>query len=214
LASPSYYLPVRNWHHLAWALLMMDGIRRGGIEEVDSLRFHRLQFFSNSLAPIYGQRPPIELVMKLERGPFYPDAQDDIDTLAISGLVGIRDVKWHQKGDRVWKTASYALTAEGFEFAKRLTAESLWCEGVGAFLHDLALAYSDLGDAVLDSLALRDLTYAQDGVSIGDIIPFKAEGNLSVRATGAMASMLPASFRPNRRNQLRIYLKYLEGLAA
>jgi len=214
LASPSFCLPVRDWHHLAWTLLLMDGIRRGGIEDVDSLRFHRLQFFSNSLAPIYGQRPPIELVIKLERGPFYPDAQDDIDTLAITGLVDIRDVKWHNKGDRVWKTATYTLAPSGFEFAKRLTAESLWCERVGAFLHDLALAYSDLADEALDALALRDLTYAQEGVSIGDIIPFKADRNLSVRATGAMAAMLPVSFTPNRRNKLRIYLKYLEGLAA
>lgn len=192
----------------------MDGIRRGGIEDVDSLRFHRLQFFSNSLAPIYGQRPPIELVMKLERGPFYPDAQEDIDALAVCGLVDIRDVKWHHKGDRVWKTAVYTLTAGGFELAARLAAESLWCERVGSFLHDLALAYSDLADDVLDAVALRDLTYAQKGVSIGDVIPFKADRNLSVRATGAMASMLPVSFTPNRRNQLRIYLKYLEGLAA
>jgi len=192
----------------------MDGIRRGGLEDVDSLKFHRLQFFSNSLAPIYGQRPPLELVMKLERGPFYPNAQDDVDVLSICGLVSIRNVKWHNDGNRVWKTGVYALTDQGFERSRKLSAESLWCEHVGAFLHDLALAYSDLSDGVLDSVALKDLTYSQKGVAIRDIIPFKADRNLSVRATNAIAAMLPTSFSPNRRNQLRIYLKYLESLAA
>ena len=192
----------------------MRAIRNSGLAEVDSLKFHRLQFFSNTLAPIYGERPPVELVMKLERGPFYPDAQDDIDMLSICGLAAIRDIKWHSKGDRIWKTAVYTLTNEGFELCDRLTAESLWCQDVGAFLHDLAMAYSDLSDGVLDTVALKDITYAQKGISFGDIIPFKADRNLSVRATGALAAMLPGTFAPNRRNRLRMYLKYLEQLAA
>jgi hypothetical protein len=213
LAS-EFHLPVRDWHHLAWTLLLMRAIRSSGLAEVDSLKFHRLQFFSNSLARIYGEQPPVELVMKLERGPFYPDAQDDIDTLSVCGLATVRDIKWHSKGSRIWKTAVYGLTNEGFELCGRLTGDSLWCQDVGAFLHDLAMAYSDLSDGVLDTVALKDLTYSQRGIAFGDIIPFKAGGNLSVRATGALAAMLPAAFAPNRRNRLRTYLKYLEQLAA
>jgi len=192
----------------------MDAIRRAGLLEVESLKFHRLQFFSNSLAPIYKTKPPVELVMKLERGPFYPDAQEDIDMLCVCGLASVRQVKWHAKGDRVWKTATYGLTAVGFEFASQLMKESLWCEDIATFMHDLVMAYSDLSDDVLDIVALKDVTYAQKGVSIGDVIPFTTDRNLSVRATSAIAAMLPQGYEPNRRNQLRIYLKYLEQLAA
>ena len=213
LAS-NFHLPVRDWHHLAWTLLLMNAIRRSGFDEVNSLKFHRLQFFSNSLAPIYDKKPPVELVMKLDRGPFFPDAQDDIDTLCICGLATITDIKWHNKNDRVWKTAVYGLTDLGFEFCKKLSAESLWCKDIAAFMHDLVMAYSDLSDEVLETVALKDLTYAQKGMSVRDIIPFKADRNLSVRATSAIAAMLPTAFAPNRRNQLRMYLKYLEQLAA
>jgi hypothetical protein len=205
---------VRDWHHLTWSMLLLHAIRRGGLEEVDSLKFHRLQFFSNSLAPIYKTQPPIELVMKLERGPFYPDAQDDIDMLCVCGFASVRDVKWHAKGNRMWKTAIYGLTTGGFERARQLSVQSLWCEQIGEFLNDLVMAYSDLDDAVLDQLALKDLTYAQKGKSFGDVIPFTLERNFSVRGTRAIASMLPPAYIPNRRNQLRMYMKYLEQLVA
>jgi hypothetical protein len=162
-------------------MLLLHAIRQGGLEEVDSLRFHRLQFFSNSLAPIYGTRPPVELVMKLERGPYYPDAQDDIDSLCVCGLASVRALRWHGEGKRVWKTAIYALTAEGYRQAVKLISGSLWCEQVAEFLHDLVMAYSDLSDPALDAVALTDLTYAQKGRALGDVIAFDMERNLSVR---------------------------------
>lgn len=209
-----YTLPVRDWGQLAWTLLLLNSIRRGGLEGIGSLRFHRLQFFANSLAPIYEERPPVELVMKLERGPYYPDAQDDIDTLCVCGLADVKLVEWHSSGSRMWKTADYEITKAGIELASRLATESQWCGRLATFLDDLVLAYTDLADGVLDAVALKDVTYAQKGKSLGDIIPFSLERNLGVRASGAIADLLPSDFAPNRRNRLRMYLRYLEQLAA
>jgi hypothetical protein len=134
--------------------------------------------------------------------------------LCVCGLASVRALRWHGEGKRVWKTAIYALTAEGYRQAVKLISGSLWCEQVAEFLHDLVMAYSDLSDPALDAVALTDLTYAQKGRALGDVIAFDMERNLSVRGTKAIAAMLPEGYAPSRRNQLRIYLKYLEQLAA
>src|SRR5713101_4289512 len=158
-------LRVDDWHGLAWALLLLAKSSQTGISPIGSLTLHRLQFFANSLAPVYRTRPPAAVVMKLKRGPFYPNAEDDLDTLCISGLADIRNVKWHATDGRAWKTADYDLSDSGFVLCKQLEKGSLWCENVSAFLHDLVFAYADLAEKTASDTAFRDLTYAQKGAS-------------------------------------------------
>lgn len=204
-----------DWQSLAWTLFLLDNLAAAGVTPASSVVVHRLQFFSNTLAPIYRTTPPVALVMKLKRGPFYPEAADDLDYLATAGLADISNIAWHPEGSGAWKTADYAITAEGLALSRTFMKQSLWCEQVSQFLHDLVFAYADVDDRVADQTAKVDLIYAQPGISSGSVIPFQTEmQNFAIRGSRELDAIFPTGFRPNRRNSLRLYLKYLEKLAA
>lgn len=212
------YLNKRSFseeHRLAWALLLMRACEKTGLQPVPLHTFHRLIYFGNCLAEVYSYQPPAQLVMKQKWGPYYPDAQLDIDRLVIMGLLDIDSLRWESTAAGVWKSACFSITKSGFALAVTLTQTARWFSEADRFLFDLCAAYASLADSRVDKASRKDLTYAQPGFDVGSVIVFSdARRNPSASGARALASAAPVMAAPNRQHQLRLYMKFLEGKAA
>lgn len=201
-------------HVRVWLLILVGASGTAGLTPLSDKLFHRMVFLSNSLAKLYETQPPAELVLKQDRGPYYPQAEIELERLVIQELVTMTGMRWTEGADRQME-ASFSLSPSGLACVRRLVMASGWCARVQSFLNDLAaaVAHVDEGDEV--STADRDLTYSQPGIQDRAVISFRSrEERLSQRATEEIASLSPAGCEPSRQHQLRLYLKYLERLAA
>ncbi len=201
-------------HVQAWLLMLVGASGLAGLTPLSNELFHRLVFLSNSLAKLYETQPPAELVLKQARGPYYPQAQYQLERMVVQGLVTMSGMRWTGKADR-HVDASFALSDAGLDCARRLVADSAWCSDVNDFLNDLAAAVAHVDEGKEVHTVDRDLTYSQPGIGDRTVISFRSAGErLSERATEELAAYSPAGCEPSRQHQLRLYLKYLERLAA
>jgi hypothetical protein len=201
-------------HVRAWLLILVGASSTAGLTPLPVQLFHRMVFLSNSLAQLYETQPPAELVLKQDRGPYYPQAEFELERLAIQGLVNMTDMRWTEGAERQME-ASFSLSSAGLSCVRRLVAKSSWCASVHSFLIDLAAAVAHVDEGYEVSTADRDLTYSQPGIQDRAVISFRSWGErLSQRATEEIASLSPPGCEPSRQHQLRLYLKYLERLAA
>jgi len=202
-------------HVRAWMLLMLRAGTVAGLTPMPSTLFHRLVFLSNSLAQLYETVPPNEFVLKHKRGPFYPQAQFELERLTAQGLVSLSDLHWSARGPDLQLQARFALSERGRVLVRRWNDESQWCRQVLLFLTDLCVALASVDDGHEVDVADQDLTYNQAWASQYAVISFRSpQERLSQRGATAIADMAPAGLEPNRQHQLRLYLKYLERLAA
>lgn len=197
-----------------WLLLLLRACARAGLRPVSKLRLHRLIFLSNCLAPVYGETPLDEKVIKYKWGPYYPEAQWDIDRMAIQGLVALTDVEVSKdKRNGWWLHANYELLAKGRELCEEVI-EVMLLEKVFEFLSELAHGYATLDDAVLDNVALKDATYNAPAVAEWAPIDFsEIKNNYSALTASAFGDLLPIQVSPNAREQVQLYLRYLARVA-
>lgn len=197
-----------------WLLLLLRACARAGLRPISKIRLHRLIFLSNCLAPVYGERPLDEQIIKYKWGPFYPDAQWDVDRMAMQGLVALSDVgvsKDKQLG--WWLHANYELLPGGRELTDELL-HTLSLDKVFQFLIELASAYATLDDAVLDEVALRDATYSAPAIAEWAPIDFSSDDrNYSAITAAAFRDFLPQYVAPNAREQVQLYLRYLARIS-
>lgn len=201
-------------HVRTWLLILVGASGTAGLTPLSGQLFHRMVFLSNSLAKLYETQPPAELVLKQDRGPYYPQAQFELERLVVKGLVTMTGMRWTEGADRQME-ASFSLAPAGLACVRRLVSTSSWCASVQSFLNDLAAAVAHVVEGNEVSTADRDLTYSQPGIQDRTVISFRSrEERLSQRATEEIASLSPPGCEPSRQHQLRLYLKYLERLAA
>jgi hypothetical protein len=201
-------------HLLAWSLLLLRAAAKAGLTPLPTHAFHRLHYFSNCLAIIYDSEPPIELVLKHPRGPFYPRAQVDLDKLSVMGLVDLSDVSWERTESGVFRTANHNLNIKGFELSTKIVKDLKWGKETADFLLDLCNAYSEVDEETHSKAFECDLGYSQAGKKQGAVIPFNTWAtNLSARGVSAFDQLFP-SITPNRQHKLRLYMRYLEARAA
>ena len=197
-----------------WLLMLLAAAGRTGFARLEKSRLHRILFLSNCLAPIYHRTGPSHLVMRYVRGPFYPDAQWDIDRMVAQGLISVTDVQIVKDKHGPWMHANYGITRTGFDLirdARSLTTVTpIW-----EFMLDLTAAYASVKNERRDSSVLKDVTYDQPGIPDKGVINFADHfRNLSTRTANTFVDLAPEMLKPGRQDRLVLYLKYLELRAA
>lgn len=200
-------------HTLVWALLLLRAMHKTGMAESDNRRFHRLFYFGNTLARLYDFQPPAELVMRLRRGPFYPQAQCDLDRLCVMGLADVRDYELLRHDDAVERHGYYDISSAGFRVCEEVTAGSSWARAAGDFLFDVCLAYANI-DKDFEA-EVEDFNYQRFSTEAAPVFSFRsAQQNLSARVSDQLRDTRPHEFRPIPQHALKVYLRYLQRLAA
>lgn len=202
-------------HRLAWSLFLARACEKTGLSPLSLQTYHRLIYFANCLADVYEYSPPSQLVMKQRWGPYYPNAQVDLDRLVIMGLVDISNLRWEQSEGRTSKLADFAITDLGFALCRKLSSDAVWFVEAESFLFDVCSAYAAIRDESADQASDSDLTYSQRGFDAGSVIVFtEARRNPSALGAQSFEKTAPAIAPPNRQHQLRLYMRFLEGKAA
>jgi hypothetical protein len=208
-------LPLSDDHIRAWMLILLRAGTIAGFAPVRSKMLHRLVFLSNTLAQVYKTVPPSEFVLKHRRGPFYPQAQFELERMAAQGLVTLADLRWSTQGPDLQLEVNIALSEAGRLLVRRWNNDSQWCRHVQLFLTDLCVAVASVDDGREVETADHDLTYNQRWASQYAVIAFRnPQERLSQRGVEEIVDLAPNGLEPNRQHQLRLYLKYLERLAA
>jgi hypothetical protein len=199
-------------HTLLWALLLLRAMHKSGMTHSDNRRFHRLVYFANTLARLYEFQPPAEVVMRLPRGPFYPQAQRDLDRLCVMGLADVRNYELLRHDDAVERRGCYDISSAGFRVCEEV-AGSGWVRAAGKFLFDVCLAYANIDrDFKAED---EDFNYQRPSTEPAPVFTFRtAQQNLSVRVTDQLRDSRPEVLRPIPQHALRVYLRYLQRLAA
>ena len=200
-------------HRRVWLVLLLDAADRAGITPISKLRFHRLFYVANCLAPIYEIPQPDNKIIKYKRGPYYPDVQWDLDRIGIQGLVSISGIKYIKDRDGWWLNARYGLTDRGVAVVDHTTALPD-VEKMYLFFNQLALAYSSLDDHVLDDVLLNDATYSDPSRAQGVLIDFSSwDRNFSARTAAAFQEFMGEPIAPTKREKIHLYMRYLQRVA-
>lgn len=199
--------------HTVWASLLIANASKFGLTPLSKLRFHRLFYFANCLAPVFGITPLETAIVKYHRGPFYPNAQELVDRLVGIGLIKASQVQHIQDSDGTWMGALYRPTPKLFHAVNSL---SLIHENkkISYFFSELIRSYALQEDDYLDTLALFDSTYGDEDKSLGIVIDFKeAALNLSSREAESFSELPKNDLSFVRDNdKIHLYLSYLQEL--
>lgn len=208
-------LPLTLEHVRVWLLLILRSATVAGLLPLTSQMLHRLVFLSNTLAGLYETNPPSDFVLKHKRGPYYPQAQFELERMAAMGLVDLSELRWVKDADVVDAQVSFAVSEAGRTLTRSWITQIEWCRSVDSFLTDLCAAVANIDDGHEVASADHDLTYNQGWAQQYSVIAFRRrDERLSERGAQEIAALLPKGLSLTRQHQLRLYLKYLERLAA
>ncbi|RRJ96403.1 hypothetical protein Ga0100231_021220 [Opitutaceae bacterium TAV4] len=195
-----------------WLTYLVMAAHRTGLAPISKQRLHRLVFLSNCLAPLFEATPNSAQIVKYKHGPFYPVVQWELDRLGAMGVVNVDNINYTHDVDGWWLDADYSVGPKtrnvvtycnGLEYGQRLEQ----------YLVEVTTAFASLQDDVLDGVALRDENYARIGATDDSFIDFSSEDqNLSVQTAREFRSVLPAGFAPSRKEELFLYLRFLEAV--
>lgn len=202
-------------HTLVWALLLLQAMKKSGLSPCDNRLFHRLIYFGNTLARLYDFQPPAEIVMRHPRGPFYPRAQFDLDRLCVLGLAKVSGYHLAKREGFVERLGEYDISEAGFRRADMLRKQVRWATTASTFLFDLSIAFASMSGEFTADAESRDPTYMSRKSEPSPVINFQEmRRNLSLSTTYALESRFPKNLRPIPQHSLRLYVRYLEQLAA
>ena len=84
-------------------------------------------------------------------------------------------------------------------------------KSTGLYIDELVFAFGRLATRRLDQIALSELNYAAPGIAEGALITFEdRESNLALRKTSDFERLAPGALTRRFREQLQIYLRYIE----
>jgi hypothetical protein len=196
-----------------WLTYLMMAVHRTGLAPIPKQRLHRLVFLSNCLAPLFEATPAAAHVVKRPRGPFYPVVQWELDRLSAMAVLEVANIVYIHDKDGWWQEADYSVGTKarevidycnGIEYGRRLDQ----------YLTEVATAFASLPNEVLDGLALKDENFARQGATLDTFIDFSTEGqNLSVQTARDFKAVIPGGFAPSRKEELFLYLRFLEAVS-
>jgi hypothetical protein len=153
--------------------------------------------------------------MRHPRGPFYPKAQVDLDWLCVASFASLCDVSYEVIGGVTTRWATYDITDKGFELANKCIENVAWMRESAKFLDDLALAFSMLNTDDTIAIEEKDFTYKKATSELEPIIYFGSEvENRSFNASEEIDKLVPNDIRPIPQTSLRLYMQYLNRIAA
>ena len=201
-------------HSLAWSLLLMRALDFAGLTPCDTRTIHRTIYFANVLAPIYDVRPPIELVMRDARGPYYPSIQHCIDRLCVFGFVHVQDLRVEIVGTLATQLGSYAISSEGVKKCRMWVDQLEWARSTSQYLTDVASALSSRPDDFVECAERFDETYNRPGSrTTARVISFgPVSGNETARVSELIRQMTPTDRRPVPQQAVKLYLSYLNQI--
>ncbi|HEX3799671.1 MAG TPA: hypothetical protein VH413_13320 [Verrucomicrobiae bacterium] len=197
-----------------WLVFLVDAAYRAGLNPLSKRRVHRLVFLSNCLAPLFQATPNTAQIVKYKHGPFYPLIQWELDRLATMGVLTIDNLKYTNDEKGWWVSADYGA---GQMMNPVLThcRQSAYGQRLGDYLNEVVAGFASLRGAALDEVALRDENYNQPGATADSFIDFsEQEENFSLRTARAFRDVLPANLVPTQKEELFLYMRFLEALVA
>jgi hypothetical protein len=196
-----------------WLTYLVMAVHRTGLAPISKQRLHRLVFLSNCLAPLFEATPASAQIVKYERGPFYPVVQWELDRLTAMGVLTVANIVYFHDKDGWWQEADYSVGTIAGEVIN-------YCNGIDygrrldQYLTEVATAFASLNAQTLDEVALSDDNYARRGATIDTFIDFSnVEQNLSVQTAREFKAVMPGGFAPSRKEELFLYLRFLEAVS-
>ncbi len=198
-----------NLRNRAWVLGILSLSNRTGMLPISKQRLHALIFLANCLAPIYDDRGIDTRVIRHTEGPFYPDAQWDLDRLVGDGLATVENVAYVPRVDHWWMQANYRITPRG----EALYVNCSLLPDIRRsyeFLVELINAFASMERDSMNSAALEDVIYRTPGQGNWAALVFDdVSENGSVQTAEAFSELIGESFILSAKERLDLYLGYL-----
>lgn len=155
-------------------LMILEAARRAGISPLPAEVFHSIAYFSNILAPIYNIRSIDGKILRLKKGPYYPDLQTQLDWLVLCGLVNISNMKYQYIYDiNNWRLfADYEVNNEK---VKHFINKSLLLQDEKKdfeFIFKVSIALSELSNSEISISNEIDATYSDNATDYGNVIDY------------------------------------------
>ncbi|HDR9798353.1 TPA: hypothetical protein QDC59_001924 [Burkholderia cenocepacia] len=196
-------------HNRAWILGLVVIAYWAGLRPLSKQNAHALVFLANSLAPIYDDAGIETRVIKHKHGPFYPDAQWDLDRMVGQGLLSIHDVHLSKTEENWWLDAAYIPTAAGRNVFSRCRELPLLKRSTG-FLVELVNAFASLSAKGRDQAALKDAIYAIPGrPNLSPLVFENIEDNYSTMTANAFEKLAGSEISLSPKERLQLYFGYL-----
>jgi hypothetical protein len=197
-----------------WLVFLVDAAYRAGLNPLSKRRVHRLVFLSNCLAPLFQATPNTAQIVKYKHGPFYPLIQWELDRLATMGVLTIDNIKYTHDEKGWWVSADYGA-GKMMESVLSYCHQSAYGQRLGEYLNEVVAGFASLRWAALDEVALRDENYNQPGTTADSFIDFsEQEENFSLQTARAFRNVLPVNLVPTQKEELLLYMRFLEALVA
>lgn len=194
----------------AWVLGLVVMANWSGLRPLSKAHAHALVFLANSLAPIYEDTGLEARVIKHEHGPFYPDAQWDLDRLVGQGLLNVSGVTLSNNGGRWWMDGAYEASANGRAAFTECRNLPLLRRSY-SFLLELTNAFASLQRDARNRAALVDVIYATPNRANRTALVFEeAEQNYSSLTAVAFDELAGPDVVLTPKERLQLYFGYLE----
>jgi hypothetical protein len=198
-----------NLRNRAWLLGLVRVANWAGLRPVSNRHVHALVFLANSLAPIYQDEGVETRVVKQAQGPFYPDAQWDLDRMVGQRLLTISNDRPSYTEDGWMLNTRYEVTTLGIELVKKFRQAPILDKSYN-FLVELAAAFASLTGDERDTAPLEDAIYSIPNRPNGTALVFEnATDNYSVLTASAFDELVGAELTLSPRDRVHLYLRYL-----
>jgi len=197
-----------------WLTFLVQAAHRTGLTPFSKRRLHRVVFLSNCLAPLFYATPNTARIVKYKHGPFYPLIQWELDRLATMGVLSVANIEYTHDKRGWWVNADYGvdrLTDSAIDYCRR----TAYGEQLHEYLNEVIAGFASLHGNALDDVALFDENYDRPGASDDSFIYFsEQEENFSLQTARAFRKVLPPKLIPTQKEELFLYMRFLEALVA
>lgn len=154
-----------------WLLALFRGIEAAGFSPVTSSKTHALVYLANALATTYGISPLAPILLKVKKGPLYPQFFWEIERLVGMRLLSVHALE-HATLEDI-DSAEYSLTKQGLKLVENVIHSVPELQKVAQVQKSIALAYSRNPSAgQSDNLLKRDGNYGDTDIGEGEIVDF------------------------------------------
>ena len=154
-----------------WLLALFRGIEAAGFSPVTSSKVHALVYLANALATTYGITPLDPILLKIEKGPLYPQFFWELERLVGMRLLSVHALEYATINDI--DSAEYSLTKQGAELVENVFHSVPELRKVAQAQKSIALAYSrNPSSGLSQNLLKRDGNYGDTDIGEGEIVDF------------------------------------------
>ncbi len=195
------------------ALMILASAREAAIDPMPAEALHKLAYFSNLLAPLWNAPPLDGKILRLKRGPYYPDLQRQVDILVAMGVIRLNNLRYKKIEDQdTWHIlADYSLDIEASNPILNCILEWEEERNIYSFIRELVMAFSMMSDDDIGRAETQDATYSSSASGYGNVIDFGEWqiDNPSVNAAEYFQRLVPDKIYLSRSNKLKLFVDHL-----